>query len=243
MTPAIQINPALEGKRLKTAFRKTQRLHIPNFLNPEAAEAIYRCLKDEIAWNLAYNDEKGEQHLFARDQRTMTAAERQAFHKKVLSRARQGRFSYLYGSFAIGDLYKQNLDRDFYLARLYEFLNANPFLDFMTEVTGIEDLNKASLQATAYGPGHFLTQHNDFEPKKDRKIAFVFNFTKNWRPEWGGVLQFIDKDGVHEEGLVPTFNALNFFAVPRRHIVSQVATYAGAVRYSLTGWLMGRDGD
>ncbi len=41
------------------------------------------------------------------------------------------------------------------------------------------------MQATGYGPGHFLTAHNDFDPEKDRKVAFVFNFTKDWKAEWG----------------------------------------------------------
>ena len=36
---------------------------------------------------------------------------------------------------------------------------------------------------------------------------------------------------------MPTFNALNLFAVPQLHSVSFVPPFAGALRFSVTGWL------
>ena len=67
----------------------------------------------------------------------------------------------------------------------------------------------------------------------------MLNLTPMWRPEWGGVLQFLDSSGHIEEGYVPTFNALNLFRVPMPHFVSLVAPYGG-LRYSVTGWFHGR---
>ena len=61
--------------------------------------------------------------------------------------------------------------------------------------------------------------------------------TPHWRAEWGGLLLFHDDSGDTRRGLVPRFNCLNLFAVPQSHSVSQVATYAGATRLSVTGWL------
>lgn len=238
--PEIHLNPDLDAAALKASFAKEKRLHIPNVINKDAAERLYQCLTREIAFNLAYNDDEGQKDLYASQQEKMTPEQWQALQRKVVERARAGKFQYLYGSFAVGDAYKQKLIDDLYVARFFEFVNSAPFLAFMREVTGAKEIVRASQQATAYGPGHFLTDHNDFDPEKDRKIAYVFNMTKGWRPEWGGVLQFLGDDGVTETGLIPSFNALNFFAVPQRHIVSQVANYAGAVRYALTGWLMAK---
>jgi Rps23 Pro-64 3,4-dihydroxylase Tpa1-like proline 4-hydroxylase len=58
-----------------------------------------------------------------------------------------------------------------------------------------------------------------------------------WRLEWGGLLLFHGSDGNVERGLVPAFNSLNLFAVPRMHSVSEVTRAAAYRRYSITGWL------
>lgn len=240
-TPKIILNSGLDVGQLKQAFLKTHRLHIPGIINDDAAEAVHNSLKTEIAFNLAYNDEEGQKDLYARDQQTMSPQERQAFHQKIMARARTGTFQYLYGSFAVGDAYKEGLINDMYVARFFEFVNTPEVIKLIQDITGIKGIKRASMQATAYGPGHFLTDHNDFDPEKDRKVAFVFNMTKDWKAEWGGILQFLEDDGFSESGLIPSFNALNIFQVPQRHIVSQVATYAPKVRYGLTGWFMASD--
>jgi len=241
LAPGISLNPDLNVGRLKESFQKKLRLHIPAILNEDAAEGVHDSLKNEIAWNLAYNDDDCQKDLYARDQQTMSPAERQAFHQKIFTRARTGKFQYLYGSFAVGDAYKEGLIKDMFVSRFFEFVNTSEILKLIKDITGIEGIKRASMQATAYGPGHFLTDHNDFDPEKDRKVAYVFNFTKGWKAEWGGILKFLEDDKVSESGLIPTFNGLNIFKVPQRHIVSQVASYAPKVRYALTGWFMGSE--
>jgi len=240
--PEIRLNPDLDVEKLRAEFARDKKLHIPNILAPEAAKRLYRCLSEEIGWNLTYNDDRGEQHIFASKLAVMTPQERAEVLQRVINRARAGKFQFLFGSFAVEDAYKENLIRDLYVARFYEFVNSEPFLNFMREITGFETINHATQQATAYGPGHFLTDHNDFEPGKRRKVAMVFNLTPEWRAEWGGILEFIDQQGKTTAGLIPSFNALNFFTVPRRHIVTQVATYSPAVRFAITGWLVENDG-
>ncbi|MNL50034.1 hypothetical protein D3C87_1730150 [compost metagenome] len=64
----------------------------------------------------------------------------------------------------------------------------------------------------------------------------MLNLTPRWRAEWGGQLQFLDADGDVSESLIPAFDALNVFRVPQSHAVSVVAPFAGAPRYSITGW-------
>jgi Rps23 Pro-64 3,4-dihydroxylase Tpa1-like proline 4-hydroxylase len=54
------------------------------------------------------------------------------------------------------------------------------------------------------------------------------------------VLAFEGADGHIEEGFAPAFNALNLFAVPMRHAVTQVASFAPRDRLSITGWLRSR---
>ena len=58
-----------------------------------------------------------------------------------------------------------------------------------------------------------------------------------WRADWGGALQFFGPDGNVSEAFTPAFNVLNVFKVPAVHSVAMVAPFAGASRYSITGWL------
>lgn len=241
--PQIRLNPALPIAELKRTFARQKWLHIPDVLEEAAAKRIHQCLTREIAWNITYNDDQGGQDIFASQRPNMTPADWQNIRQTVRRRAREGKFQYFYANFAVADAYKQNLIKDLYVSRLFEFVNSEPFLQVMREITGFPTIAFADQQATAYGPGHFLTEHNDVEPKKGRKAAYIFNFTPEWRPDWGGLLQLINGDSKIIQGLVPAFNALNIFVVPTRHLVTQVANFAPRPRYSLTGWLLERSGE
>ncbi|MEI8606383.1 2OG-Fe(II) oxygenase family protein [Pseudoalteromonas sp. B160] len=59
------------------------------------------------------------------------------------------------------------------------------------EITGNENVISASVQVTRYISGNFLTRHNDVLPSEGRAIAYVFGFTPNWHPDWGGLLHFL----------------------------------------------------
>jgi hypothetical protein len=104
-------------------------------------------------------------------------------------------------------------------------------------VTGDDRIDFVDAQATRYRPGQVLTGHDDAAEGKNRLYAYVLNLTRDWRADWGGVLAFEGADGHIEAGFVPAFNALNLFAVPMRHAVTQVASFAPRDRLSITGWL------
>lgn len=79
--------------------------------------------------------------------------------------------------------------------------------------------------------------HDDISEGKNRRAADVFNFTPDWRADWGGYLQLLDDAGNVRHGLMSTFNALNILAVPQVHNVSFVAPFDGGMRLSVTGLL------
>ena len=84
--------------------------------------------------------------------------------------------------------------------------------------------------------GDFLTKHNDHEPVTNRKVAYVLNFAKDWREDWGGYLQFFDGQGNIVEGFKPRFNCLNMFCIPMDHSVSYVPPFCQGQRLAITGW-------
>lgn len=119
---------------------------------------------------------------------------------------------------------------------VFEFINSPVMLGFARAVTGFPQIVRADAQATLYAPGHFLTTHNDFDPVKGRLVAYVMGFTKNWRADYGGMLQFQTDQQDVEEGFLPHFNSLMMFSVPQLHAVTMVPSYAPIGRYSITGW-------
>ena len=107
---------------------------------------------------------------------------------------------------------------------------------FVEAVTGHRDIVYASMQATRYIPGNFLTRHNDVVEAEGRLIAYVFGLTSSWHPDWGGLLQFFTPDGKPTQVWTPTINNLVLFEVAQPHAVTYVTPFALAPRYALTGW-------
>jgi Rps23 Pro-64 3,4-dihydroxylase Tpa1-like proline 4-hydroxylase len=189
-----------------------------------------------VEWQLHLNESERPINLKAAQFEELPAEERQRFLASVYANAGR-RFQYLYHSYPISDVYERGEAPGHYLMRVYEFLNSPAFLAFARTVTGVPSIALVDAQATCYRPGHFLTQHDDLIPEKKRIAAYVLNFTPRWRADWGGILEFIADDGHVAEGYAPVFNAINIFRVPQLHMVSSVAPWAQADRYSITGWM------
>jgi Rps23 Pro-64 3,4-dihydroxylase Tpa1-like proline 4-hydroxylase len=181
-------------------------------------------------------DDSGPRNLAVADPAQLPAPEREQLESGILRRA-QHCFQYVYNSFPVLECNRDGILMDRYVMRVYEFLNSPGFIGFVREVTGIATIDYADAQATLYRPGHFLTRHDDAAEGKHRQVAYVLNFTPGWRAEWGGLLAFIGPDGHVSEAWAPAMNALNLFRVPALHAVTEVASFAGAGRYSITGWL------
>ena len=149
-------------------------------------------------------------------------------------------YQYFYGCYPMVDAIVNKKDQGHLLHTVLEEINSPYFLDFIRKITGIDSITKADGQATLYRPGHFLKLHTDFDAKRDRRLAYVLGFTKNWRADWGGVLEFYNDRGDVEAGILPRYNSLSMFAVPKPHAVTYVAPYATEGRYSITGWFSDR---
>lgn len=235
----FQLNPHLDVDALAAAYRSANRLHIPDFLDRQSAERLYRYLKEHGGWNLIFN--QGEK-LFEID-RTMqaefTREQIDMLNLAVYRGARQG-FQYRYENIRVPDSARERLASKSPLCAFARFLSTTPVLSLFKRITRAGDIGFADAQATAYGPGHFLTAHDDDVQGKNRRAAYVFNLSPAWSIDWGGLLMFHGADGHVDQGLVPTFNSLNLFTVPQPHSVSMVTPFSPCRRYSITGWLRAR---
>jgi Rps23 Pro-64 3,4-dihydroxylase Tpa1-like proline 4-hydroxylase len=62
------------------------------------------------------------------------------------------------------------------------------------------------------------------------------NFSPQWHPDWGGMLQFFQDDGTPRDAWAPQFNSLVLFDVAHVHSVTFVAPFAKTPRFAVTGW-------
>ena len=124
------------------------------------------------------------------------------------------------------------------LHAVLDFLNSVDFLSFASWLVMDSRITSTTAQATRYRPGHFLTRHEDKDLHQDRAYAYVINLTKNWRADWGGLLQFENEQGDVTQTFVPHWNSISIFKVPQSHIVSLVSQFATEDRMAITGWLL-----
>ncbi len=236
--PVVRLNPRIDPRAIAEVYARYGRVHIPGIFPGEVADRIHRAFVEETPWRRVIGGTTRHFDLGPDGWQAVPAEKRRETEQAVHALGRAG-FAYFYENFPIEDLHQAGRHLDSYLMRVYEFLNTAEFLDFVRGVTGRSGIEFADAQATCYRIGDFLTAHDDHVAGKNRHAAYVFGFTRSWRADWGGLLQFFDADGHVAEAYTPAFNALNLLRVPQPHSVSYVSPLAAGARYSITGWLRG----
>ncbi|MGE8143394.1 2OG-Fe(II) oxygenase [Novosphingobium sp. NPDC080210] len=232
----FRINPRLDANRLHADFQTRGRIHIPDFLVLDDAERLLQFLKNSTAWHLVLNSGSKVFELDRETQAALTPEQRSQLEQAAYAEARYG-FQYCYETIRVADAQSERAESGTLLDEFAQFLSSPSALAFLKTVVGDDSISFADAQGTAYGPGHFLTAHDDAVTGKNRRAAFVFNLSQDWSFDWGGLLAFHERGSGRAEVMVPCFNAINLFAVPQLHSVTMVAPFAPRRRYSVTGWL------
>ena len=230
-----RINPKLDLEALARAYAADRRVRIYRLLEPGGVASLHAHLNARSDWWQLINGPDGILELSGRDRSRMGSRRRAVLDMQVHERARTG-FQYRYEALRVPDDDVEP-DRDDPLSDFARLMSSESMLATLRTITGDGDLAFSDGQATSYGPGDFLTCHDDDVPGKGRRSAYVFGMTAGWKPEWGGLLLFHDDRDLTVMGQVPGFNTLDLFAVPRRHSVSIVTPAAASRRLAITGWL------
>lgn len=228
----VVFNSALDFNEIAASYVIDKRVQIGNVWDVEIANSIHQCLANEIEYVYAYaskgkNFEATEQKL-----KNLSSDELKKFTHELYGDASQG-IGFFYGRQLIK---ADNLAQPKLLQDVLSYLNSEVLLQKIREISGFSEISLASAKATRYIPGHFLTRHNDLNSKENRKIAYVLSFTPQWHPDWGGLLQFYQKNGTPREAWAPVFNSMALFDVNHIHAVTYVAPYALNPRYAITGF-------
>lgn len=233
----LGLSPSLDAAALHRAFAGRRRLHIPGVLDPDSAEAVVAAMEGFDGWKVSVSA-GGEFFELPVSGRVAAEPGKQGWIDQARVDGADPRMQYIFDTRRL-DLEPEDGPCDA-VSEVLPFFNGPDFIAFVRAVTGDDRIDFADAQATRYRPGHVLTSHDDAVEGKNRLYAYVLNLTRAWRPDWGGVLAFEGADGHIEEGFAPAFNALNIFAVPMRHAVTQVAGFAPRDRLPITGWLRSR---
>ncbi len=238
------LNKELDLEPYRAALERDGRVVIPDFLEPAAADRVYQSLDTEVPWRLAFFDNR----RYGRDAHVqVTQAEfaalppgqARALRAEVMRQAREG-YQYLYQFYNLdaGEPGGESAGETLY--RLRDELRSPESLAMYRELTGDPALDDVYAHATLYLAGNFLKTHEDVTGWDDRRYAYVLGMTKDWHPDMGGVLQFLDEEGGVVDTCVPGYNSLTLFKVPTPHLVSTVAQWATGKRMAITGWLRAR---
>ena len=240
--PLFQLNPAIDRERAAREFAATSRVQIRDFLTQEAAQTIHRVLSRETPWGLAWRaGADGPHGLRRQDVAALGPGQSQALTRKIAEAMHSRDYAFIYGQYQLLTANVEKWGEHEALELLMEHINDEPLMELVRTVTGIPELMKADGQATLYGPNHFLALHDDSHVAEGWQIAYVMNFcAEDWRPDWGGYLQFYDEDGEVIGGFKPRFNTLNMFKVGQPHNVTYVPPFAPVGRYAITGWFRDR---
>lgn len=234
----IAIAPHHDPRAYAEIFARDGRIHIKDFLRDEDARRLHDALARRTPWNLTLIHD-GARDITPSQWAALTQEQRTRLSMEVIAAAKE-RFEGRYCTFRLsnhGEPFEGDVPE---FAALSRFLNGPAYLSFMRTLTGEGRIALSDAQATLYNPGDFLLEHDDSNYGRKHLAAYILSLTQEWKAEWGGLLTFLDKSGDVAETYKPAWNAINILKLPQPHYVSIVAPYAGAGRYSVTGWMRER---
>ncbi len=223
---------AWDENRLREAydsFRITGKIKINNIFTDKYADILYKNIIMEKGWNLA----SGIQNV-KYEKKWITANQKvnQQQIQEVNKAFGQDKFSYHFFRAM------NNINPSMIEFALRQFIQGEEFIGFINSITGLNLTKCNTCFLSKYATGDFLSPHSD---KGNGKCAFVIQMTQGWKPQYGGVLHFMNEDRTQiVESFVPDFNSLTLFYVPDPngipHFISHVAPNVTQSRYAITGW-------
>ncbi len=232
--PELRINADLDTDALAKSYAENRKIRLAGLLAGGAVE-LHDHLQQSDEWVHLVTGPEGVLEHDRCARRQLGAARSHKIGLEAQERARNA-FQYRYEAIRVPDAYESPQKGDL-LGQFASLMASAAMKDLLGSIIGAQVGGFADGQATAYGPGDFLTLHDDAVEGKNRLAAFVYGLTPGWRIDWGGLLLFHGERDRDAEALAPRFNSLDLFAVPRAHSVSLVSRAAAHRRYAITGWL------
>ena len=242
MPVEFELNPDLDRKALKAAFKKDRRVLLADFLAGDGAEQLFAFIATRLRWGLSFNE--GEKAVVYTPDRLagMTGRRQRDLLQKIFTRAQTG-YQYLYKCFPITTDPAVSAVSDEIIHDLLDFLNGDAVLALIREISGVTELAAAEAEVAFFAQQHFAGRHDGGANGGGKRLAFEFGLTRDWRTDWGGYLQFFDEDGDVVAGIPPGFNTLTLFALPQDHNIGMIAPFTDVARLAISGRFSNRPAD
>ena len=234
---SFQINPFHLTQsnivKYQQQYKEKGYVAVPNFIFRDHASQIYHFLNNGIPehwWSTAVHPGKEQKIFVLNGKHTQTIEDKKKFPLEEFGKAH---FSYTFDR-TINNHYK---NCTCYMCQFTQFIRTEDFLKNIAMITGENVTSNYTLFASRYTSGDYLSIHTD---QGNGKIAFVYNLTAHWKPQYGGCLTMLEDDNYTiKKTFVPGFNTLLMFKVKpggTPHFVSHVAPGVNGKRLSITGW-------
>ncbi|MFD1789191.1 proline hydroxylase [Sphingomonas floccifaciens] len=169
---SLALNPGLDVEALRRCYAQEGRVSIGEVLSNASAQALYEHLAARDDWLQLINAGEKLFELSRSVRRDMPAQKSDALDAAVYAGARAG-FQFRYETVRVPDGVAERASSDDPLTDVADFLSQGPARDMLRTITGVEAIDFADAQATAYAPGDFLTAHDDAVAGKKRHAAYV----------------------------------------------------------------------
>ena len=230
------LNPNLDRAALAEQFAVDERIRIENVLDADVAERIRDCCANHLHYDYLTHVDGKNVALTPEEMKNLDPQQLSELQQHIMAAAAEG-VGFFYCGYQMGrEPDNPGNEKIRFLHSVFDFLNSEEMLTFVADVSGRNDLLSADAQYTRYGAGQFLTRHIDELTSQMRRLAYVISFTRDWHPDWGGLLQFFEDDGTPRDAWAPVFNSMTLFDVRHVHAVTFVAPFLKQPRLSLTGW-------
>ena len=223
--PLSLLSNDIDAPGYVSRFTHKGRIRLEGAIAAADAEAVHHALEQQTPWELHLVSGEGKPEVINRAElNALPASTIQTRLQEAAERAQSG-LSYL----RLGvDLTTDEVPA---LAEIAGLIRSDAFARFCENLTGLSGLELTTLMATCYRPGDFFTRHTDTAAR----LCFEWNFTRDWRSDWGGQVLFHSPSGDIEGGIMPRLNDLSLYAGDQPRSVASVAAYAAGPRFSLAG--------
>lgn len=238
MTLKDIINPDLDVKAIREEYITKRVVVIEDFLKEEYAERVHNYLTEEMPrdwWRVSTHPKVDGTEGF---DSVIFSPEHEEDIKKNYSVATEafGKGNFAYCFHRTVDDHQSTCSC--FECELRQWLLGEESISFINEVIDSTVTTTDEVFAAVYLPGDFLSPHVD---SPNGTTGFIYQLTKDWLPQYGGNLHFMNHDTMDVERVeVPQFNTLTLFDLPKGvgkwHYVSHVNPGVEQLRLTYTGW-------
>lgn len=144
-------NKELNFDEFKSRFAEDGKVRVNKVLDFEFAALSFKALNERVEFDTAMYVDGKNAVMSKKEWNGLEDTQRQQIYFHLMENAAMG------NGFSYGRKYITAEEKDSFLLNFYKSINSEEVLDVIRDITGKSDINYASMQATKYIPGQFLT--------------------------------------------------------------------------------------